>query len=522
MADEINSSMGLKAQKDALGYTPSPDLQYYQSQLSKEYDEKHAPLAEAIIRGVNPQADPQAKLAAADALKKATGVDQPQYMNAFQSIVNMNPRDLMISLNGGANVPSQAYDDKGNRWTKVFNERKTAANPYGEVRHYVDSQGKQYSPEEAEKVAGGAIVSLNEIPLAQQNFYKAKNILASRAATTQADEWNRAQKIGAVATANAPVIIDTSNQLNDLYKQILPFSVDPKTRELLAGIGDMRTGNQRMLKTITEKLKEALKDNSVFKNNEDFRNQTGGFNFGFNLNEQKKLVNADGTNTSLKDIERASDSIQNSASTDNNVSARKADLMNRAQILAAKGELKNLDSIQMAINLEYQKALAINAIENAGGIGVAKPTLPHEVGDAFSLAWVKNRTNKDYGALAQMYGSQVKNLQATSRGNTPAVGDIETMVANHPDVVNGKRQAIQEISSFLKEAEPILSQIKNQSPSMIVGQPNASEPMPPPKVASPSVAASIAQPTGSRPPVKVESEKPKTDHKKVLTNIFGG
>ena len=522
MADEINSSMGLKAPKDALGYTPSPDLQYYQSQLSKEYDEKHAPLAEAIIRGVNPQADPQAKLAAADALKKATGVDQPQYMNAFQSIVNMNPRDLMISLNGGANVPSQAYDDKGNRWTKVFNERKTAANPYGEVRHYVDSQGKQYSPEEAEKVAGGAIVSLNEIPLAQQNFYKAKNILASRAATTQADEWNRAQKIGAVATANAPVIIDTSNQLNDLYKQILPFSVDPKTRELLAGIGDMRTGNQRMLKTITEKLKEALKDNSVFKNNEDFRNQTGGFNFGFNLNEQKKLVNADGTNTSLKDIERASDSIQNSASTDNNVSARKADLMNRAQILAAKGELKNLDSIQMAINLEYQKALAINAIENAGGIGVAKPTLPHEVGDAFSLAWVKNRTNKDYGALAQMYGSQVKNLQATSRGNTPAVGDIETMVANHPDVVNGKRQAIQEISSFLKEAEPILSQIKNQSPSMIVGQPNASEPMPPPKVASPSVAASIAQPTGSRPPVKVESEKPKTDHKKVLTNIFGG
>ena len=138
----------------------------------------------------------------------------------------------------------------------------------------------------------------------------------------------------------------------------------------------------------------------------------------------------------------------------------------RLQQLAAKGELKNLDSIQMAINLEYQKALAINAIENAGGIGVAKPTLPHEVGDAFSLAWVKNRTNKDYGALAQMYGSQVKNLQATSRGNTPAVGDIETMVANHPDVMNGKRQAIQEISAFLKEAEPILSQIKNQSPSI--------------------------------------------------------
>lgn len=498
MADENN--VGIKVPpKDFLGYEPSPELSYYSSRLVEDYDKKNLPLAETIIKGASPQSDDNARMAAADAIKKASGTDQPQWMNVIQSAINLNPRDLAISLNGGSDVPTQAWDSTGNKWTKVFNERKTAQNPMGELRHYVDSNGKKYTPEEAEKAAGGPIVSLKEIPLNQQNFYKAKGIAADKVAGAQAEEWNKTQKIAATAMANAPVIIDTSNQLEGLYKELLPFSVDPKTRELVAGINDMRTGNQQSIAKAGEKLKEFVKGGSTAKSLEDLKGQTGGFTFGFNLNDKKQLINADNSIATTNDIDRAMDSEKKSSSSDNAVTARKADLLNRAQILAAKGELPNLDKIQMAVNLEYQKALAINAIEAQGGIGIAKPTLANEVGDSFSLGYVKNKINKDYGFLAQMYGDKVQELKLTSRGQIPAIGDVESMISNNPAVMRGKQQSVQEIKAFLEAAKPILDKIPSQTELSVVGQPGLPvAPVAP--VAQPQ--ATVNQPVGSRPPVK--------------------
>jgi hypothetical protein len=518
MTQETTTS--LKPSSDFLGYEPSPEMQYFSSQLVKQYDEKNIPLGETIIKGINPQADPDSRLQAAEALKKASGTDQPQWINAIQSALNLNPRDLMISLNGGANVPSQAWDTSGNRWTKVFNERKTAQNPLGEVRHYIDSNGKQYSPEEAEKITGGPIVSLKEIPLTQQNFYKAKGILADKAAQTQAEEWNRNQKTGAVALANAPVIINTSNQLDSLYKQILPLSVDPKTRELISGIGEMRTGNQKSYKSASDKLKEVAKGNVKVNNTEDLKNQTGGITFGFNINEKKQLVNADGTTANENDIERAMQNEQRSSTSDNNVLARKNDLLNRAQMAATKGELKNIDAIQMAINLEYQKALAINKIEQAGGIGIAKPTLPNEVGDSFSLAWVKNKINQDYGAMAQIFGNQVNNLSQTLKGVTPAIGQIEGMVSSDPNVLRLMDQSPKEIKATLKEFAPILEKIKAQEGTVITNQPSVATPVAPPANAQiPNAPAEAKAPT-TQPEISAKkAEKPAL---KSLNSIFGG
>ena len=516
MADENN--VGIKApQKDFLGYEQSPELNYYSSRLAEDYDKKNLPLAETIIKGVNPQADDKARLEAADAIKKASGVDQPQWMNVIQSAINLNPRDLAISLNGGANVPTQAFDSNGNKWTKVFNERKTAQNPLGELRHYVDSNGKIYSPDEAEKTAGGPIVSLKEIPLSQQNFYKAKGIAADKVAGAQAEEWNKAQKIAATAMANAPVIIDTSNQLEDIYKKLVPYSVDPNTRKLIAGIGDIRTGNQQSIKTASDKLKEYVKGNSAAKNFEDLKGQAGGVTFGFNFNERKQLVNSDGTVATTNDIDRAAENLSKSDSSDRSITARKAELMDKAQIAAAQGKLPNLDLIQMAVNLEYQKALAINAIENQGGIGIAKPTLANETGDSFSLAYVKNKIGKDYGSLAQMYGDKVQEYKQTARGQVPAIGDIEASISNNPAVMRGKKQSVQEIQAFLEAYKPILDKIPTQEEQSVVGQPGLA-----PGPVAPTKQPEIGQPQGSRPPVKTEVKKSTTDNKKVLNDIFGG
>ena len=89
MADETNA--GIKApQKDFLGYEPSPELTYFSSRLAEDYDKKNLPLAEAIIKGANPQSDDKARMDAADAIKKAAGTDQPQWMNVIQSAINLN------------------------------------------------------------------------------------------------------------------------------------------------------------------------------------------------------------------------------------------------------------------------------------------------------------------------------------------------------------------------------------------------------------------------------------------------
>lgn len=513
MADETKP--GISASIDDLGYKEDPKLTYYSATLAEDYDKTNLPLAQKIIQGANPQADEKSRLEAADAIKRSSGTDQPQWMNVLQSVINMNPRDVAISLNGGADVPTQAWDSAGNKWTKVFNERKTAQNPMGELRHYLDSNGKKYSPEEAEKATGGPIVSLKEIPLAQQNFYKASGISADKVAGAQADEWNKTQKIAAVATANAPVIIDTSNQLDPIYKTLLPNALDPKTRELIAGIGDMRTGNQKIYKTASDKLKEIVKGSATVKNNEDLKGQTGGFTLGFNLNEKKQLVNSDGTTATLNDIDRAVANEQKSNASDSAVTARKTDLLNRAQIMAAKGDLPTLDLIQMAVNLEYQKALAINAIEAQGGIGIAKPTLANEVGDSFSLAFVKNKINKDYGSLAQMYGDNVQQLRQTSKGKVPAIGDVEAMIANNPAVQRGKDKSVAEIRAFLKEAEPILRNIPKQTQESILTQPGAGAVEPPKQAPTPA-----GQPAGSQPPVR--KAVPAKSNVSVLDEIFGG
>jgi hypothetical protein len=282
----------------------------------------------------------------------------------------------------------------------------------------------------------------------------------------------------------------------------------------------MRTGNQKMYKSASDKLKEIVKGNSTAKNNEDLKNQTGGFTFGFNLNEKKQLVNSDGTIAKVDDIDKAMENEQRSSSSDNNVLARKNDLLNRAQMAATKGELKNIDAIQMAINLEYQKALAINKIEQAGGIGIAKPTLPNEVGDSFSLAWVKNKINQDYGAMAQIFGNQVNNLSQTLKGVTPAIGQIEGMVSSDPNVLRLMDQSPKEIKATLKEFAPILEKIKAQEGTAITNQPSVATPIAPPANAQiPNEPAGAKAPTTQTEVPAKKTEKPVL---KSLSSIFGG
>ena len=509
---------GIKVPADALGYEPSPELTYLSSQLQERYNKQYLPEAEKIPAALSPQADEQARLQAADAMKKITGTDQPQLINAIQSALMGDIRGIAISMNGGADVPSQAYAPDGSTWTKIFNERKTKQNPFGEVRGYVDANGKRYTREEAEKLVGGPIVSQVEIPLSQQNFYKAQGIRFDEAARAQATEWNARQKSAAVALANGGFIAQTANDLDKLIynnPEIIKSSVNPEIRALVAGMGQLRTGDTRGLVEASQKLKEFSQGNGTREGWEQFKKNNAGLTAGLNFTEGKGTTDSKGKTVSSNDIDRQINDFKTNMSSENAIQARQQDLLQRAQFVAAKHDPAIINLIQQGINLEFQKALAIKKIEDAGGIGISQPTLPNEVGDDFVLSGVKNNINKNYGELADIYGNQVEQLRSVYQNRTPAIGEVESLIRNNPLVRETNQRNKESVLNYSKRMSQYLRELNPQTPAQVIAQPS-SEATSAAK-APPKVEVVPGQPAGSRAPTNRPAARPAS----ALESIFG-
>lgn len=467
------ADVGLKVDRDVLGYEPSPELKLMEASFARKHEEETAAPVQVVAQAMQ-QPSQQNNLAAADALKELSGVDQPQLMNAFYSFARGNFRDFAISLTGGAPVPTQAFDSSGKEWIKVFNERRTEQNPNGEIRGYIDpSTGKKYTPAEIQALKVGPIMSVKEIPVQQQNFFAAQGITAKAAAQEQINSWLKNQKVAQAANANAPFLVDTANALDKELSDpnVIKMSVSGPGRELFAGINEMRTGNTSALQKASDLLKRAVEGKASFKNQDDLEKQTGGFTLGFNLNEAKQLTNAKGEKASTDDVEQAASSAASSLTSKNEITARKDNLLQRAQLAAAKGELKDIDRIQRIINFKYQQDLAIQDIENAGGIKIARPSLPHEVGDSFALLGVKNKLAKQYGELASVYSQTVADTMAQNPNSTPAIGTVEALLKNNPYVRQNREKTRADIERYIGEVEPMLSKIKGETTA--IQQPSA-------------------------------------------------
>ena len=190
-------------------------------------------------------------------------------------------------------------------------------------------------------------------------------------------------------------------------------------------------------------------------------------------------------------------------SSTNAIESRQQDLLQRAQFAAANYDPVLINKIRQAINLEAQKSMAINAIESAGGIGVARPSLAHEVGDDFALAGVKNKMSENYGNLADYYGKKVSEFQQLYPGRTPGINDIANLMSQDPYIKESKKSAQQSMIDYSKKMEQFLREIKPQKETEIIGQPGSETTGP----AIPRAPASleVGQPAGSRPPVAPKS-----------------
>jgi len=227
---EEKLSTGLRPTKDIYSFEISPELQAINTNVASKHDQEIAPLAKAVSVIGNPNAQGEEKVKAIQEIKPFTNRSDFRAADFIQSVLNLNVRDAIISATGGTHTRAEAYDQNGNKYYKVFNQRITKQNPYGEVVGYEDTKFQPLKPKDLE---GKIIVSTTEIPLTQRPFYKANNITAEAAAVAQAEKRpqfiNNPPGIGIIETeiARDPFVRSRKDQavreITEFERQIKPI-----------------------------------------------------------------------------------------------------------------------------------------------------------------------------------------------------------------------------------------------------------------------------------------------------------
>jgi hypothetical protein len=508
--DVIEQGQGLKIAPTSLGWGSNSALDKLNADAEVAHQAQFAPIAKTVMQSMQPDATPEIRKQSADAIKNFATSDEFRWTDLLSS---KNLGDVVKAFNGGSDKTKIAYDKDGNEYLKIFNQRVTTDNPLGELRRIMSRDGKKvYSPEELSKI--GPVTTLEEVPLTQQPFFMANQISAKDVATAQAKDWNNKQIGGSYALKNSVAIRDAAAENKQITKELLPYSINPHTRELLAKANEIRTGSSASTQSATEKLNKLATGKGTKSDWEELKKLTGGVTMGLNYNEAKGLTNGSGESATREDIDSAMNSLQRSASSDVAITSRKQDLLEAAQLLAAQGKIQNIDAIQRYINNQYIIGKAMNQIEENGGIGVAQPNLPYAQGDSFSLAHTKAVLDEAYADLAEQYGNKVFQTKQRYGNLTPGIGAVESELAIDPTIVGRKRSARDEIAKFLVENKDVLESINKQGVNKELMQaPSQAKPPPEQKVEVQPVIA------GSKPPEKT-TEKAKESKPKLDLNLL--
>jgi hypothetical protein len=499
------------------GFKLPPKLQYINEESVLKHEADNTPKIQSILAAGNPNATGEDRLKAAAALKNATGSEEFRGGDFIQSLIKGNIRDAYIAATGGADIRARAWDQDGNEYVKVFNQRESKANPYGEIRRYETLDGKVLDDA---SLKGKLITSQFEIPLTQQPFFQAEGIIAKDVAAAQSRNWLNLQDIASKGMLAVPELKSLTTDNRRVLKELQPMSVDPTTRALLAGASEIRTGNTQEFQKASERLKEFAKGNGTSAEFADFAKKNAGLTMGLNYNEGKGFTDSKGRTTTENDLERNINSTKSTMGSSSEVMARKDDLLQRAQALALKGDLKNFNLVQRYINNQFKTANLISEIEKRGGIGVSKPNLEFQTGDSFSLAYTKNELDDVYVDSLDVFAKTVNLARDELKGKIPPLGEVERAVANNPFIKSRKQQAYKDIETFDAENAKTQQAISASKPNPeLLAQPGITPPVAaaPPPAAAP-VAGTPKKPVGSRPPVAA----PAAPAKRSISSILGG
>lgn len=506
MAEPMALGQGLKP-TNTFGWE-TPELDQLNNIVSQEHMAKSAPIVESVMKAASPNATPEDRLQAASAFKTA---NEARIGDVLGAIVNLNPKELYIALTGGADVKERGYDGASNSYSVVYNQR-------GELRRYEDVNGRPLTEKELAQI--GPITSKADITAERQAAFKAAGASLQDVAAARNKEFLRTQKAAAEAGKNGALIADLGAQNDEITQRLGPASLSPKTLAFIRGISNMGVGDTENVRKANESLKRFVNGRQTSDEWRKTQDALGGLNFGLQYREGEGLYDSSNKKMSVEDLDQATSSYEKSQSSNKNIQARQNDMLARAQTIAA-GDENLLRDITMLINNNAKISMAQNAIEEHGGIGVAKPNLPHQLGESFYSANLKAKSDRMYGELALLHSQFMNSKMATMRpGQSPDIGRWEAEFANLPEVKNIRRTTKQFADAYIEKVRPDIERLNKQTvPVELTNQSMITAP----SVAIPAAAA----PPANKPVPPAPTAKPKAPAKaeervrKSLDEILG-
>lgn len=509
MAEPIAPTTGLGLRPaNTLGWS-TPELDQMNSVVAQKHMEESAPMVQSVMKAAAPGATNEDRLKAASAFKNA---NEARMGDVIGAVVNLNPRDLYIALTGGSDVKERGYDGGSNAYAVVYNQR-------GELRGYEDpATGRRLTEEELAQI--GPITSKRDVTAERQAAFQAAAVSLKEVAAARSQNFLKTQKAAMQSGKNGGLILDLASQNDEITQRLGPASLSPKVLAFVRGISNIGMGDTENVRKANESLKRFIdgrQTNDEWKKTQD---ALGGLNLGLQYREGEGLIDSSGKIMRKEDLEQFMSSYERSQSSNKNIQARQADMLARAQTLAA-GDENLLRDISSLINNNAKISMAQNAIEEQGGIGVAKPNLPHELGQSFYSANLKAKSDQMYGKLAELHSQFMLAKAGTLRpGQSPDIGRWEVEFSNLPQVREIRRTTKEAADSYIERVKPEIERLNAQTvPIELTNQSMITQPskaLPEPSVAK--VPNAVAPSASNRPnaPAKAQEQV-----KRTLNDILG-
>jgi len=415
------------------GWEDSPLIQELNKQSLINHTEQHGPTVNTLIKASAPTATNEDRINASKVLANANynspSSDQTHFGELIKGIISGDPKLIHDAWNGGADRREEAFDGTGKKYYKVFNQRN-------EFRRNEDSNFKPLNSKEEEAI--GPIASKSDMTPAQSAMYKALGVNVADINKTQSILYGDLQKNAVPLEKNAPTIVTAAKRNRQIAPLLYSASVDPATRAYITGIDTIGSGDTRAIENSAKAMISHVNGLDKTANVNKSIDNSGGFNLGLQYKEGTGWVDANGKVQTEKDIMDRANQLAKSQNSTANITARKDDLAQKAQIIAAKTGV-NLDLINEYLNNNYQIALAKKEIEDTGGVPGIKPNLPHSVMDSFQAGHIKSIQDETYGQIANMYSNFIQEKKKTLRpGQVPDVSSWVKEFNENPEIQNLK------------------------------------------------------------------------------------
>ena len=537
MPDSLPNSAPPVTLANPVGFDEDPLIKLSNQKATEAHVEQSAPIINALTKTISPNATPEERIQGSrlfNDISKNQNKQPPIAKNPEDQIPGDAPgsNDFKLSdlfgtmentaksFRGGADQRVEAYDANNNKYYKVYNQRTSEANPFGEFRRYESfPYGKPLTNKEIQDA--GIITSIKEIPLDHQIGYKNAGVTSGAAAVNQAEYGNRTANLVNYANASAPQLLFNSQREKELANDLGKYSKSPQVALVIANQTKSLASTQNDVKNTTETINKFSTDKASSDDTEDFLKKAASAGAGpdilkGHLEEGKGWVKSNGQKLSSAEARSLSSNYATSRMNQGQIESTKQDKEDAATLLSAGLDQSVIDKIKEHRDISFVTAKIQNDFERMG-YNIQRPTVPHEQSNSFVYAGAKAIQNELFAKLVQKFAE--KGSQIFQANKSPPVGAVELSVNNDPDVQQLRVNHKNDLINYLKSKEDVYKQInENPNTANIISQLNPVPAVPPEKTPSAPKPTIESKPSGSVAPSERKAALVKKESKQDLLN----